>query len=749
MNSGLLHASRSLKMAALGLCLSLSSAAGTAEAQQRPQGVRGIAIDVARVNESTATPKRVYTEGASVIAARIAGSREATPTSESFTGAATLEHHRVPMVSDWSTRQVVFGKATKKEAARLEHNTRYQMQLYRRNAPTFRKLADAESSDEGASLMDRFRNRVQDTHGVPTEASALNRDWTVTLGGNGTSTPTKSVGASQFPAKFSFDINAAPNCADDFVVYNTNASLLIAFNNLYSGKNAQGAANGYCAGATGPSVMWAYNVATNGGVTSTSVTLSLDGSQVAFVESSASGSILHILKWSTRDGGSVAAPVTPGNATGNLAMWATCGGANPGCMWNVPFVKDTYEDYSAPKHTFATDSYSAPYYDYDTDIVYVGTDDANIHKFVNVFDGLSALPTRVGPSESGGLWPVYMDTNANPELTGPVEDSYSGRIFVSTYEGSLKYIETASGLCISGAAGPYPCEGKNEYSAGTYAFPDAPVVDSAMGTVMVFQGIDGYAGTAEGETPNPYYLHAYAAQARTTSCICGPDGISGGAFVFADFGLVTEGSRVMHNGDFDNNYYSGTGTGYMYICAIAPDGNRTLDTGGNIALRRMSFDSEGLISGVDPEYLQISTTSTDECSPVTEVYNPNANSGAGQDLMFFSVETNSTACKLPLGSGTVYSTVAPEGGCLMSVDVTADADLVVAPATAPPFPTSYAASLAESGGTSGIVVDNVSSDAQASSIYFTALGWTIGGTENYGACTDIGCATKVTQDGLN
>ena len=57
----------------------------------------------------------------------------------------------------------------------------------------------------------------------------------------------------------------------------------------------------------------------------------------------------------------------------------------------------------------------------------------NIHQFVNVFDGLSASPTRAGPSESGGLWPVYMDTNANPQLTGPVEDSYSGRIFVSTY----------------------------------------------------------------------------------------------------------------------------------------------------------------------------------------------------------------------------------------------------------------------------------------------------------------------------
>jgi hypothetical protein len=658
------------------------------------------------------------------------------------------DHQRVPMVSDWSTRQVVFAKPrTEKDATRLERNTRYKMQLYRRNAPTL-KSAEA-NSDAGASLLDRFRNRVQDPHPVPAKASALKRDWTVTLGGNGSSTLTRSVGSSQFPAKFSFDINAAPDCTNDFVVYNTDTSLLIAFNNLYTGTNSLGAPNGYCAGATGPSVMWAYNVATNGGTTSTSVTLSLDGTQVAFVESSASGSILHILKWGTRDGGTVAAPATPATATGNLTMWATCGGDNPGCMWSVPFVKDTYEQSGVHKHAFATDSNSAPYYDYDTDILYVGTDDANIHQFVNVFDGLSASPKQVGPSESGGLWPVYMDTNANPQLTGPIEDSYSGRIFVSTSEGSLKYIETASGTCISGAAGPYPCEGKNEYSAGTYALPDPPVVDSSLGTVMVLQGIDGYAGTTEGEIPNPYYLHAYGAQALTTSCICGADGISGGAFLFADFGLVTQGSRVMHSGDFDNNYYTGTGTGYMYVCAIDPDGNRTLDTGGNIAVRRISFNSEGRINEVDPNYLQISTTSTDECSPITEVYNPNANGGTGQDLMFFSVETNSVPCKLPLGSRTVYSTVAPEGGCLMSIDVTADSDPVVLPATAPPFPTKFAASLAESGGTSGIIVDNISSEPQASSIYFTALGWTIGGTENYGACTDIGCASKATQNGLN
>jgi hypothetical protein len=50
----------------------------------------------------------------------------------------------------------------------------------------------------------------------------------------------------------------------------------------------------------------------------------------------------------------------------------------------------------------------------------------------------------------------------------------------------------------------------------------------------------------------------------------------------------------------------------------------------------------------------------------------------------------------------------------------------------------------EAGGTSGIVIDNVSSLAQASSIYFSTLATTTCGDGNSG-----GCAVKLTQAGLN
>jgi hypothetical protein len=109
---------------------------------------------------------------------------------------------------------------------------------------------------------------VRDPRPVPTKADAIKRDWSATLGGNAVdTTPTPTVGPSQFPAKFSFDINAPPDCTNDFVVFNTNTPLLVAFNNLYSGTDpTSGDPNGYCTDSdsnplSAPTVLWVYNVA--------------------------------------------------------------------------------------------------------------------------------------------------------------------------------------------------------------------------------------------------------------------------------------------------------------------------------------------------------------------------------------------------------------------------------------------------------------------------------------------------------
>ena len=70
-----------------------------------------------------------------------------------------------------------------------------------------------------------------------------NRDWSISLGSAGTA-------GAMYPAKFTFDINATPSCANDFVVFPANQSPnathenLVAFNNLYSGNvNSSGICN--------------------------------------------------------------------------------------------------------------------------------------------------------------------------------------------------------------------------------------------------------------------------------------------------------------------------------------------------------------------------------------------------------------------------------------------------------------------------------------------------------------------------
>ena len=372
----------------------------------------------------------------------------------------------------------------------------------------------------------------------------------------------------------------------------------------------------------------------------------------------------------------------------------------------------------------------------------MGDDAAYLHVFTNVLNG--GAPLR--PSEiTGANFPIYTN-NAGvllggvfPALTGPIYDSNSGRVFVADQYGDVDFIETGNGTVTNGPCvnqtGPpftYPClSSGGNYFAATNGIPDPPVVDSSLGTVLVFAGGGGGVGD-----------DAFVAQALTTgTCVCGTGETGGGDFTFVNFGPVSGGGsgEPMHSGDFDDNYYNsspGSVTGFMYVCAIDPDG---ATGGGNTALRQLAFNSTtGLVSSASALFIPVAYHPYDLCSPVTEVYNPNGNGGLGQDLMFFSVETGSVACNIETLPAVGYGAAAPAGGCVMSVDVTNTTDFPLI------FPAAFAAEFPEDGGTSGIIVDNISPEAQASSIYFTPLGY----VDSPGNCTYVGCAVKLTQNGL-
>lgn len=125
---------------------------------------------------------------------------------------ATVGHIGVPQ--DWSSRHVVYANPdTPNEAARKGHTAQWlrKAQDPRFLAVLMRKL-QAPAVANALSTLSR-------TQRPPKGKSSLHRDWSNVLGGSG------GLGTlGVYPAKYSFDINAAPSCANDFVVYPTAAA---------------------------------------------------------------------------------------------------------------------------------------------------------------------------------------------------------------------------------------------------------------------------------------------------------------------------------------------------------------------------------------------------------------------------------------------------------------------------------------------------------------------------------------------
>ena len=319
---------------------------------------------------------------------------------------------------DWSQRQIVFSKSgLAKHPEVMNREPRVLQQAMQRwQTPDWGNFQTAESIS------------APPIHG-------LKRDWVVTgLGGH--------LDENAFPAKYSFDPGAPPDCTNDYVVFGLNVAgvtggqaNLVAFNNLYSGAPIIGICG------TAPTVLFAYNVTTvTGGKILTSPVLSLDGTQIAFVESvpgSPASAIFHVLTW-TAGAGSI------GNA------------AAPSSMTSVAFS------------TAAGDTTSAPWIDYTNDIAYVGADDGNIYQITGAFTST--------PAVSGSPWPVL--TRFPYAAAPPVLDSTRGLLMVGSSDGKLYQITTSTGAIANVLIG----SGTN---SGIYA---PPIVDVTNGTTFVVTG---------------------------------------------------------------------------------------------------------------------------------------------------------------------------------------------------------------------------------------------------------------------
>jgi len=519
----------------------------------------------------------------------------------------------VSLPTDWSHHHLLFSNpATAEQLKRVQQDPRYWQQLFRRSqaTPPEAELDVARTSElqSGSKTSHASKNHK------------LKRDWSESLGAAGA-----TVGAGQYPGKFGFDVTTY-NCTTDFVVFNTGLAgsgtqaSIIAYNNLYTG-----------CGGTVPKVYWAYNT---GGTISTSVTLSADGSQLAFVQQQGGKATLVLLYWKASTTETVGNPGTP---TSEAA--ASYRGCTAPCMTTMLFDHGN------------SDTYSAPFYDFTagSDTLYAGDDAGLLHQFTGVFLGATPKESTIAP------WPVNLGVGT--DLSGPVYDPTTGNVFVTTSysaannNGGVLAAVCATSTCAgvsnghattvigtvtpSGVLGPDQtahagCRNGIDTTKGSNLRLDSPIVDPVAGMVYAFLGNDGSGNSAVIQFPATVSTTEFSYHSCGTESTVGT-GSTTGVPLFA--------------GTFDNAYFTSSGSspsGNLYVCG---------DTSADATLYQVPINANAIKASTS--VVAVSSAGT-TCSPVTEVYN-NTN-----DFIFLSAEA----------SGASTSCTAGVGGCIYSSNVT-------------------------------------------------------------------------------
>ncbi len=505
-------------------------------------------------------------------------------------------------------------------------------------------------------------------------------DWAVSLE-NG------FVPQNQFPAKYRFDFSTE-DCNSDYVLFGLTVTSgtqanLVGINNLYTEASPQ------CNGGS-PWVAFAYNTVTQaGGQIRTSPTLSADGTKVAFVESTSTGSYFHVLVLPNpipappAQAGTVLNPQTPTSC----AMPTTAG-----CMTTV-LIENS-----------ATNTNSSPWVDYVSDTAYVGADNGQLYKITPVFGG--GAPVLVSNSD----WPVSVSTQNNSVLTDPVVDTTSGRIFLGDGQGFLYAVNLASP---GGVAAARQTIGWAGHGPGT-GVVDPPIVvnDSAspaIDQVFVVTGCSNVVGLGGA-------VNQIAANFTSSSSFAAVD--LGSAQGIGD---CTTGN--VHAPVFDNAFWvNGSSTGHLMACGFVSGTGGAPLIPSNPKMYFFPFDNNHLITSTGSSTFVINNTLGDECSPLTEFFDGTT------DRMFFGV--GGATDGFLEGSTITSSLTTPAcGGGPTSSCVTAPNAL---------------------GGTSGIVVDNQLSNG-GTNIYFSTLAPGSVNAQQCsavgGAATPY-CAVKLTQAGL-
>lgn len=589
---------------------------------------------------------------------------------------------RVSVISDWTTHHVIYPRFGPMERMlAVRHDPRAMFSWWRQGGNG--------TSGRFGRIPPRHRERA---------FRPLRRDWSINLGSAG-------AAPNMGPAKYSFDLAAGPSCSSDYIIFPVDTSgsatqpNLVAFNNLYSGTGTGG--TGFCNRASPPTdddgvdaaVLWSYNVSAVGGAVTTSPVISWDyagasgsvlGTKVAFVESVAgSPAHFHVLAWKAGDGQDTTDTDGLQNTLhpATISTFVTSAPApGSGTATDLPLGIDPS----------GTDSDSAPFVDYAHDVAYVGNDVGVLYRIKDVFcpsyDTDAGCTAGLAPSldTSWGTGGVILVGGGCGALTSPVEDFATGHVFVGCSDGRL-YGFTANGTPLSPA---FIGLGDGTTFGGIVA---PPIVDSANGFVYAVTGTNDVSPVV----------------AQTTTSFTGTRRVALGT-------APTSPGDYLFTPTFNAAYFSSGTSGNWSLLSCGYDSTGTLTT-----LYDIGFSSSRLINtGAVPITNQFTLDSgVDQCSPLTEFINTPGPPLSPTDRLFLSL----------LGSGSINS-----------YDITS--------VTGAGFPTGFAtsASASAAGGTSDIIVDNESSEPQASSIYFSNLHSATCGAGGTGIC-----AVKLTQSGLN
>jgi hypothetical protein len=675
---------------------------------------------------------------------------------------------------DWSHRHVIFANpGTEQDAIQGGHyakwqetvnNPRYVIQQLKKNLPVQGPAAvDAEyrarwiSEATGARTplepsktpAPRFgfgphSGRPTSPFKTPVDPPGIQRDWSMTSGGTGGLLP------DQYPAKYGFlpttGSKGVESCSD-FVVFPTGVlgsatqATLIAYNSLYKTT---------C--STVPSILLSINT---GGLANTSPILSLDGTQVAYIQTTnaaslAGGAFMNGSANFTVTGGltasdvgslitasqtgipagttiatvtsptagtlSATATITRSNDTMTITGMAqlvlvrigTGGGTAVGTPVSPTRTSNagyhactgpcytTFNFFNATAGTAVADTDSAPFYVYN-DITNGDPDLLYVGDNLGYVHKFTGVFDGATPAEVTTGWPAHASTETSPILNSPVYDSSSTDIFVGDASGYLHQ------FAVGTTPGTVTTSGHLAYE--TSSIMDSVVVDSTSGTTYIYQ----FVGYSDDTTHNrPSYINRFTATG--TNSISGGSSFGQGVW-YPNNSTTTRPagvSTLQKSGTFDNAYFTGGGTtGNIYTCS---DGVLY-----QIPLATITATTPVVNTFNTP------TSAAANCSAVTEFYTGSI------DWIFMS----------DVASGVASGGSACTGACVLNYNVTTSTNTTGTPT----------AGLAATGGTSGIVIDN-SATGGGSEIYFTTIGSQ--------ACTGVGgtgtgtgsCAVQATQSGL-